>query len=91
MLGMEDELGTLKSTLSQTSPCSMMNSGSPLDELLGNVRKAMNPAGRLLLVEMVLPSADTPHPGKMARHDDARQYGRVRSEPKSKRFLLQCA
>ncbi|WP_057902439.1 methyltransferase [Bradyrhizobium valentinum] len=29
----------------------MMNSGSPLDELLGNVRKAMNPAGRLLLVD----------------------------------------
>ena len=25
----------------------------------------MNPAGRLLLVEMVLPLGDTPHPGKM--------------------------
>jgi hypothetical protein len=69
----------------------MMNSGSPLDELLGNVRKAMNPAGRLLLVEMVLPSADTPHPGKMARHDDARQYGRSGANRSSKRFLLQCA
>jgi hypothetical protein len=33
--------------------------------ILGNVRKAMNPAGRLLLVEMVLPLGDTPHPGKM--------------------------
>ena len=25
----------------------------------------MNPDGRLLPVEMVLPSGDTPHPGKM--------------------------
>lgn len=33
--------------------------------ILGNVRKAMNPNGRLLLVEMVLPLGDTPHPGKM--------------------------
>jgi len=33
--------------------------------ILGNVRKAMNPASRLLLVEMVLPLGDTPHPGKM--------------------------
>ena len=33
--------------------------------ILGHVRKAMNPAGRLLIVEMVLPSGDTPHPGKM--------------------------
>jgi hypothetical protein len=33
--------------------------------ILGNVRKAMNPSGRLLIVEMVLPSGDTPHPGKM--------------------------
>ena len=33
--------------------------------ILSNVRKAMNPAGRLLIVEMVLPSDDTPHPGKM--------------------------
>jgi O-methyltransferase domain/Dimerisation domain len=33
--------------------------------ILGNVRKAMNPAGRLLLIEMVLPLGDTPHPGKM--------------------------
>ena len=33
--------------------------------ILGHVRKAMNPAGRLLLVEMVLPPGDTPHPGKM--------------------------
>ena len=33
--------------------------------ILGHVRKAMKPAGRLLIVEMVLPSGDTPHPGKM--------------------------
>jgi hypothetical protein len=33
--------------------------------ILGHCRRAMNPGGRLLLVEMVLPSGDTPHPGKM--------------------------
>jgi O-methyltransferase domain/Dimerisation domain len=33
--------------------------------ILGHVRKAINPTGRLLIVEMVLPSGDTPHPGKM--------------------------
>jgi hypothetical protein len=33
--------------------------------ILGHVRKAMNPAGRVLIVEMVLPPGDTPHPGKM--------------------------
>jgi hypothetical protein len=33
--------------------------------ILGHVRKAMNPAGRLLIVEMVLPPGDTAHPGKM--------------------------
>jgi hypothetical protein len=33
--------------------------------ILGHVRKAMSPTGRLLIVEMVLPSGDTPHPGKM--------------------------
>jgi len=33
--------------------------------ILGNVRKAMKPGARLLLVEMVLPQGDTPHPGKM--------------------------
>ena len=25
----------------------------------------MNPGGRVLIIEMVLPNADTPHPGKM--------------------------
>jgi len=33
--------------------------------ILGNVRKAMNPGGRILIVEMVLPTGNTPHPGKM--------------------------
>ena len=33
--------------------------------ILGHVRKAMNPAGRLLIVEMLIPPGDTPHPGKM--------------------------
>ncbi len=33
--------------------------------ILGNCRRAMTPACRLLLVEMVLPHGDTPHPGKM--------------------------
>ncbi|WP_439365310.1 methyltransferase [Bradyrhizobium sp. DASA03005] len=33
--------------------------------ILGNVRKAMKADGRLLLVEMVLPLGDTPHPGKI--------------------------
>ena len=33
--------------------------------ILGNCRRAMNPGGRLLIIEMVLPAGDTPHPGKM--------------------------
>jgi hypothetical protein len=33
--------------------------------ILGNCRKAMTPASRLLIVEMVLPEGDTPHPGKL--------------------------
>jgi hypothetical protein len=33
--------------------------------ILGHVRKAINPAGRLLIVEMLIPPGDTPHPGKM--------------------------
>ena len=33
--------------------------------ILGNCRKAMMPDGRLLIVEMVLPAGDAPHPGKM--------------------------
>jgi O-methyltransferase domain len=33
--------------------------------ILGHCRSAISPSGRLLLVEMVLPDGDTPHPGKM--------------------------
>jgi SAM-dependent methyltransferase len=34
-------------------------------EILRNCRDAMDPNGRLLLVEMVIPPGDAPHPGKM--------------------------
>ena len=34
-------------------------------KILGNCRKAIKPDGRLLIVEMVLPLGDTPHPGKI--------------------------
>jgi O-methyltransferase domain/Dimerisation domain len=33
--------------------------------ILGHCRKAMKPETKLLIVEMVLPPGDTPHPGKM--------------------------
>jgi hypothetical protein len=33
--------------------------------ILANCRKAMKPGGRLLIVEMVLPPGNEPHPGKM--------------------------
>jgi hypothetical protein len=33
--------------------------------ILGHCRSAIDPKGRLLIVEMVLPEGDTPHPGKM--------------------------
>jgi len=33
--------------------------------ILGNCRRAMNPSSRLLIIEMVLPAGDTPHPGKI--------------------------
>ena len=33
--------------------------------ILGHCRRAMPPNGRLLLVEMVLPEGDVPHPGKL--------------------------
>jgi hypothetical protein len=33
--------------------------------ILGNCRKAMKPTARLLIVEMVLPAGDAPHPGKV--------------------------
>src|SRR6185436_19482800 len=33
--------------------------------ILGHCRCAMNPASRLLIIEMVLPPGNTPHPGKL--------------------------
>jgi hypothetical protein len=33
--------------------------------ILGNCRRAMGPKSRLLLIEMVLPTGNTPHPGKL--------------------------
>jgi alkyl hydroperoxide reductase subunit AhpC/SAM-dependent methyltransferase len=33
--------------------------------ILGHCRRAMKPDGRLLLIEMVLPPGNTPHPGKV--------------------------
>jgi len=33
--------------------------------IFSNCRRAMNPGSRLLIIEMVLPAGDTPHPGKM--------------------------
>jgi hypothetical protein len=33
--------------------------------ILRNCRRAMNPGCRLLIIEMVLPTGNTPHPGKM--------------------------
>lgn len=33
--------------------------------ILGNCRRAMRPEGRLLIVEMMLPPGNDPHPGKM--------------------------
>jgi hypothetical protein len=33
--------------------------------ILGNSRRAMKPNSRLLIIEMVLPTGDTPHPGKI--------------------------
>jgi hypothetical protein len=34
--------------------------------ILGNIRRAMKPDGKLLIVEFVLPEDDTPHFGKLA-------------------------
>lgn len=33
--------------------------------ILGHCRRALKPGSRLLMIEMVLPPGDTPHPGKM--------------------------
>jgi len=34
-------------------------------QILGNCRKAMSPTSRLLIIEMVLPAENVPHPGKL--------------------------
>ena len=39
--------------------------GDRCQTILRNIRRAMKPDGRLLIVEMVLPEDDTPHPGKL--------------------------
>ena len=51
--------------------------------ILGHVRKAMNPASRLLIVEMVLPPRRYAASRENARHGDACAAWEVRSEPKS--------
>ncbi len=33
--------------------------------ILGNCRRAMNLGGRLLIIEMMIPAGDTPHPSNM--------------------------
>jgi len=35
------------------------------EEILGHCRREMNADSRLLIIEMVLPVGDTPHPGKI--------------------------
>lgn len=40
-------------------------SEDPCLQILSNCRRAMNPSGRLLIVEMVLPEDNASHPGKM--------------------------
>jgi O-methyltransferase domain len=43
--------------------------------ILGHVRNAMKPHGRLLLVEMVLAAGDAPHPGKILDMVMLAQFG----------------
>jgi hypothetical protein len=43
--------------------------------ILDHVRKAMSPAGRLLIVEMVLAAGDAPHPGKILDMVMLAQFG----------------
>jgi hypothetical protein len=82
MIRRDRELGTLKST----SPCSMMmNSGSP-----GNVRKAMNPAGVYTSSKWCCPRPTRRIQGKWLDMTMLVSM-EIRSEPESKRLLLQCA
>jgi hypothetical protein len=58
--------------------------------ILGHCRRAMTPASRLLIIEMVLPEGNTPHPGKLldlmmlvgpgGRERTAREYGTLLGE-----------
>jgi hypothetical protein len=56
--------------------------------ILGNCHRAMTPTGRLLIVEMVLPVGDAPHPGKVL---DMMMLvgpgGRERTEPEYRALL----
>jgi hypothetical protein len=47
--------------------------------ILGDCRSAMNTGGRVLIIEMMLPDGDTPHPRQNLRHTDARGNGRGES------------
>jgi alkyl hydroperoxide reductase subunit AhpC/SAM-dependent methyltransferase len=58
--------------------------------ILGHCRRAMNPGGRLLLIEMVLPPGNAPHPGKML--DMVMLVGpggQERTEPEYRKLLAQ--
>jgi SAM-dependent methyltransferase len=49
--------------------------------ILGNIRKVMDPAGRILILEPIIPEGDTPHPGKLLDVTQlALHRGGVRSE-----------
>jgi O-methyltransferase domain/Dimerisation domain len=56
--------------------------------ILGNCRRAMKPDSRLLIVEMVLPDGDTPHPGKILDINMlAVTGGQERTEPEYRALL----
>jgi O-methyltransferase domain/Dimerisation domain len=56
--------------------------------ILGHCRRAMKPSSRLLIVEMVLPPGDTPHPGKMLDMTMlVMPGGQERTEPEYARLL----
>jgi O-methyltransferase domain len=56
--------------------------------ILSNCRRAMKPDSRLLIVEMVLPDGDTPHPGKILDINMlAVTGGQERTEPEYRALL----
>jgi hypothetical protein len=56
--------------------------------ILGNCRRAMKPHGRLQIIEMVLPTGNAPHPGKMLDVIMlAFAGGQERTEPEYKMLL----